>query len=101
MESNNEIQENFSEEVDLKFSIEDFLRELEEKEKDLNMSEEMVIEIDEDSFGTGTSRICKNRDFRRQRICGRYPEYSTFFPNLFRRSTDSLRTVESDCRSRK
>ncbi len=49
MDSKNEIKENFSEQVDLKSSIEDFLRELEEKEKDLNMSEEMVIEIDEDT----------------------------------------------------
>jgi molecular chaperone GrpE len=49
MDSNNEIKENFSEEMDLKSSIEDFLRELEEKEKDLNMSDEMVIEIEEDS----------------------------------------------------
>ena len=49
MDSNNEIKENFSEEMNLKSSIEDFLRELEEKEKDLNMSEEMVIEIGEDS----------------------------------------------------
>ncbi|CAN5869499.1 hypothetical protein BH20ACI4_BH20ACI4_28100 [soil metagenome] len=49
MDSNNEIKENFSEEMNLKSSIEDFLRELEEKEKDLNMSDEMVIEIDEDS----------------------------------------------------
>ncbi len=49
MDSNNEIIENFSEEAELKSSIEDFLRELEEKEKDLNMSEEMIIEIDEDS----------------------------------------------------
>jgi molecular chaperone GrpE len=45
----NKIKENFSEEMDLKSSIEDFLRELEEKEKDLNISEEMVIEIDGDS----------------------------------------------------
>ena len=49
MDSNNEIIENFSEETELKSSIEDFLRELEEKEKDLNISEEMIIEIDEDS----------------------------------------------------
>ena len=49
MDSKNEIKENFSEQVDLKSSIEDFLRELEEKEKDLNMSDEMVIEIDEDT----------------------------------------------------
>jgi molecular chaperone GrpE len=49
MDSNNKIKESFSEEMDLKSSIEDFLRELEEKEKDLNISEEMVIEIDEDS----------------------------------------------------
>lgn len=49
MDSNNEITEKFSEEIDLKSSIEDFLRELEEKEKDLNISDEMVIEIDEDS----------------------------------------------------
>lgn len=50
MDSNNEIKENFSEEIDLKSSIEDFLRELEEKEKDLNISDEMVIEIDEDEI---------------------------------------------------
>lgn len=49
MDPKNEIKENFSEQVDLKSSIEDFLRELEEKEKDLNMSEEMVIEIDEEA----------------------------------------------------
>lgn len=48
MDSNNELKENFSEEVELKSSIEDFLRELEEKEKDLNMSDEMVIEIEDD-----------------------------------------------------
>ncbi len=50
MDSNNEIKENFSEEieVELKSSIEDFLRELEEKEKDLNISDEMVIEIDDE-----------------------------------------------------
>ena len=48
MDSNNELKENFSEELELKSSIEDFLRELEEKEKDLNMSDEMVIEIEDD-----------------------------------------------------
>ena len=47
MDSNNELKENFSEELELKTSIEDFLRELEEKEKDLNMSDEMVIEIED------------------------------------------------------
>ncbi|MEO6588146.1 MAG: nucleotide exchange factor GrpE [Pyrinomonadaceae bacterium] len=49
MDSKNETKENSSEQVNLKSSIEDFLRELEEKEKDLNMSDEMVIEIDEDA----------------------------------------------------
>ena len=52
MDSNNELQENFSEELDLKSSIEDFLRELEEKEKDLNMSDEMVIEIESQDIET-------------------------------------------------
>ncbi len=50
MDSNNEIKEKFPEEIDLKSSIEDFLRELEEKEKDLNISEELVIEIEEDAI---------------------------------------------------
>ena len=56
MDSNNELKDNFSEELELKSSIEDFLRELEEKEKDLNMSDEMVIEIeddDDDGYETG------------------------------------------------
>ncbi len=48
MDSNNELKENYSEEMELKSSIEDFLRELEEKEKDLNISDEMVIEIEDD-----------------------------------------------------
>ena len=48
MDSNNEIKEKFSEEMNLKSSIDDFLRELEEKEKDLNISDEMIIEIDQE-----------------------------------------------------
>lgn len=50
MDSNNEIKVNLSEEFEveeMKSSIDDFLRELEEKEKDLNISEELIIEIDE------------------------------------------------------
>lgn len=48
MDSNNNLRDRFSEETDLKSSIDDFLRELEEKEKDLNISNELVIEVDDD-----------------------------------------------------
>lgn len=48
MDSNNKLRDRFSEELDLKSSIDDFLRELEEKEKDLNISNELVIEVDDD-----------------------------------------------------
>lgn len=47
MDSNNNLRDRFSEETDLKSSIDDFLRELEEKEKDLNISNELVIEVDD------------------------------------------------------
>jgi molecular chaperone GrpE len=49
MDSKKDISENFSEgfEADVKSSIDDFLRELEEKEKDLNISQEVIIEIEE------------------------------------------------------
>jgi molecular chaperone GrpE len=52
MDSNNEIQEDLSEEfeTEAKSSIDNFLRELEEKEKDLNISEELVIEIDQEDI---------------------------------------------------
>lgn len=48
MDSNNKLRDRFSEETDLKSSIDDFLRELEEKEKDLNISNDIVIEVDDD-----------------------------------------------------
>lgn len=60
MDSDNELQEKFSEETDLKSSIEDFLRELEEKEKDLNISQEMVIEIEEDASEEELPEFIKN-----------------------------------------
>lgn len=49
MNSNNEMQERLTAEFesDNAPSIDDFLRELEEKEKDLNMSSEVVIEVDD------------------------------------------------------
>ena len=49
MNPNNELQEQLSEEInaDDSSSIDDFLKELEAKEKDLNISEEMVFEIEE------------------------------------------------------
>lgn len=49
MKSKNELQEQLSAEIeaDNAPSIDDFLKELEEKEKNLNISSEMVIEIDE------------------------------------------------------
>ncbi len=52
MNSNNETQEQLSTEfeADKMPSIDDFLRELEEKEKDLNISSEVVIEVDEADF---------------------------------------------------
>ena len=52
MNSNNETQEQLSAEfeADKMPSIDDFLRELEEKEKDLNISSEVVIEVDEAEF---------------------------------------------------
>lgn len=48
MDSNNKLTDRFPEEMDLKSSIDDFLRELEAKEKDLNISDEMVIEVDDE-----------------------------------------------------
>lgn len=53
MNPNNEMQEQAATEfeADNPSSIDDFLRELEEKEKDLNMSSEMVIEVDDDENG--------------------------------------------------
>lgn len=50
MDSNNKLRDHFPEEMNLKSSIDDFLRELEEKEKDLNISDEMVIEVDDDEI---------------------------------------------------
>ena len=49
MNSNNETQEQLPAEfeADKMASIDDFLKELEEKEKDLNMSSDVVIEVDE------------------------------------------------------
>ncbi len=53
MNPNNEMQEQAATEfeADNLPSIDDFLRELEEKEKDLNMSSEVVIEVDDDENG--------------------------------------------------
>lgn len=50
MNPNNEQQEHLATEfeADNMPSIDDFLRELEEKEKDLNISSEVIIEVDED-----------------------------------------------------
>lgn len=48
MDSNNKLKDHFPEEMDLKSSIDDFLRELEAKEKDLNISDELIIEVDDD-----------------------------------------------------
>lgn len=56
MDSNNKLRDRFSEELDLKSSIDDFLRELEEKEKDLNISNELVIEVEDDD-GTDEDEI--------------------------------------------
>lgn len=50
MDSNNKLRDHFPEEMNLKSSIDDFLRELEEKEKDLNISDEMVIEVEDDEI---------------------------------------------------
>lgn len=50
MDSNNKLRDHFPEEMNLKSSIDDFLRELEEKEKDLNISDELVIEVDGDEI---------------------------------------------------
>lgn len=50
MDSNNKLRDHFPEEMNLKSSIDDFLRELEEKEKDLNISDELVIELDDDEI---------------------------------------------------
>jgi molecular chaperone GrpE len=53
MNSNNEMQDGLTAEFesDNAPSIDDFLRELEEKEKDLNMSSEVVIEVDDHEAG--------------------------------------------------
>lgn len=56
---NLKLTEEFSEEIEEKntLSIDEFFKQLEAKEKDLDISAEMVIEIDGDDYGNGASEF--------------------------------------------